>query len=83
MKIKNSLTRLNSCIPLNYHRGMDSYDILIEDSLQSKTRVEPELQNEFFEKAWVCFDVCMAKQNLEDAKYYRELLSRITKTYGH
>ena len=59
MKIKNSLTRLNSCIPLNYHRGMDSYDILIEDSLQSKTRVEPELQNEFFEKAWVCFDLCV------------------------
>ena len=62
---------------------MDSFDIFIEDSLISKQRVVPELQNEFFEKAWVCFDVSMAQHKMEDANYYRELLSRITKTYGH
>lgn len=67
-----------------YHRTvMDSFDIFIEDSLISKQRVVPELQNEFFEKAWVCFDVSMAQHKMEDANYYRELLSRITKTYGH
>jgi len=62
---------------------MDSFDIFIEDSLQQQRRVPPFLQHDFYEKAWVCFDVSMAQHKMEDARYYRELLSRITKAYGH
>lgn len=84
MRIKiNSNSRLKSCIPIGYPRTMDEVDIYIEDNLKNNQRVTPVMQQNFYEKVLVCFDVSMALRKMEDAEYYRELLSKITRTYGH
>jgi len=66
-----------------YHESMDEVDIYIEDILKANQRVTPHIQHTFYEKAWCCFDVSISLRQMEDAEYYRELLSKITRTYGH
>lgn len=66
-----------------YHERMDEVDIYIEDILKANQRVTPNMQLTFYEKAWCCYDVSSALRQTEDAEYYRELLSKITRTYGH
>jgi len=82
-KIKNNPSRLISCIPLGYTRSMDDLDFYIEDTLNGKIKLAPETQNALIEKVWMSHDVSVAQRLTEETRYYNELLSRLTKTYGH
>lgn len=68
---------------MGYPKRMDEVDIYIEDTLKANQRVTPFMQHNFIEKVWTCFDVSVALHKTEDAEYYRELLNKITRTYGH
>jgi hypothetical protein len=63
---------------------MDEVDFFIEDILNRPDyRVNKQVSDSLFEKILVSHDFSVAKQCTEDTEYYRELLSRFIKAYGH
>ena len=63
---------------------MDEVDFFIEDILSRPDyRVNKQVSDSLFEKILVSHDFSAAKQCTEDTEYYRELLSRFIKAYGH
>ena len=69
---------------MTYNTSMDEVDFFIEDILNRPDyRVEKQVSDSLFEKILVSHDFSVAKQCTEDTEYYRELLSRFIKAYGH
>ena len=80
---KSNPTRWNSCVLPCYSRSMDDLDLFIEDTLNSNKRLEPEAQVGMMDKILLSHDLSAAQKLEEDTRYYRELLSKFVKTYGH